>query len=221
MREPTRDVSDAMLLAEVCSGCRTCFSQLFMRYYSNVLVCVLQVLRDRTEAEDIAQEVFISILQKRAYYDASRGSVKTWIITIAHFKALQRRRYLNHHRFNALSEVDDLDQCPVLPRWQTYGMGPFERARFLETGLGRLSPQQRQAIELIHFEGYTLNEAAHLMREGLSNIKNLYYRGMRTLRDFLNTAQASNSNYGETDRQQPTLEQSYPVGLQKSPGGIA
>ncbi len=188
MRVSPQALPDAVLLADIRAGCCDCFAQLFRRYYGAVLASAFTILRDRSEAEDIAQEVFLSVLQKYEQYDPHRGQVKTWILTFAHFKALTRRRHLLLRRGYTLNEQEETDAVHPEPKWQTYRMNPVEWAQDVEKGLAILTSSQRRAIELIHFEGYTLEEVSLIMQKGLSSIKNHYYRGMRVLKGYLNTA---------------------------------
>jgi DNA-directed RNA polymerase specialized sigma24 family protein len=66
------------------------------------------------------------------------------------------------------------------------GMSSGEWTRYVETGIATLGIKQRRVIELVHFDGYTLQEAAEILRESLANTRNLYYRGLKELKDFLN-----------------------------------
>jgi RNA polymerase sigma-70 factor (ECF subfamily) len=97
--------SDDALLREMCSGCTECFSMLFHRYCRGVFSIANRILRDPREAEDILQEVFLAIFQQQEKYDASRGSVRTWILQFAYFKALVRRRYLRIRNFYKQEEL--------------------------------------------------------------------------------------------------------------------
>ena len=65
-------------------------------------------------------------------------------------------------------------------------MTPAEWARYVESGIATLNPKQRRIIELVHFEGYTLQETSEIARESLANTRNYYYRGLKALRNFLN-----------------------------------
>src|SRR6266581_7577518 len=65
------------------------------------------------------------------------------------------------------------------------GMSSGEWARYVETGMATLGIKQRRVIELVHFDGYTLLEAAEILRESLANTRNLYYRGLRELKEIL------------------------------------
>src|SRR5579859_7544126 len=105
MNRPTRQLPDAdhdhsdetddlVLIRTLQDGCEICFDALFARYWRLVFTIAWKILRQRTDAEDIVQKVFLTIYLRRDRYDATRGSVKTWIAQFAHFKALLRRRYL-------------------------------------------------------------------------------------------------------------------------------
>ena len=56
----------------------------------------------------------------------------------------------------------------------------------MESGIAALGPKQRQVVELVHFEGYTLQETSEIVRETFANTRNYYYRGLKALRTFLN-----------------------------------
>jgi hypothetical protein len=94
----------------------------------------------------------------------------------------------------------------------------MEWTQFVENGLAALTSRQKRTIELIHFEGYTLVEVSLIMGEGLSNIKNHYYRGMRILKEFLKAAERSSSAVETQDGKSMPVEATLPSGLQASPG---
>lgn len=176
---------DEALLQNVCSGCSDCFALLFHRYFRQVFSIAFKILRDRPEAEDILQEVFLAIFLQQELFDSSRGSVKTWILQFAYFKSLLRRRYLRIRNFYKQEEISETQQIRRQHPSELLGMGPGEWVRYVETGIAGLSPKQRQIIELIHFEGYTLQESSEILRETLANTRNHYYRGLKALRVLL------------------------------------
>jgi DNA-directed RNA polymerase specialized sigma24 family protein len=65
------------------------------------------------------------------------------------------------------------------------GLSSCEWARFVEAGIASLNPKQRKVMELVHFQGYTLQETSEIVRETVSNTRNYYYRGLKALRTFL------------------------------------
>ena len=173
---------DLALIQAFQDGCNKCFESLFARHWKLVFTIAWKILRQRTDAEDIVQEVFLTIYLRSDRYDVSRGSVKTWIAQFAHFKALIRRRYLQTREQRNLDEFSEFESG--LLRFKS-AQGTLERATFIEECLATLNPRQRRTVELVHFDGYTLLETATVLKQSLANTRNLYYRGMKALRSQL------------------------------------
>ena len=178
-------LADDKLLRNIVQGCTDCFALLFHRYCRQVFSVSFRIIRDKAETEDILQEVFLSIYQQQERYDPSRGSIRTWILQFAYFKSLLRRRYLRVRHFYNEEELAETREMRGSETSDLMGMSPTEWARYVETGLGTLGIKQRRVIELVHFDGYTLQEASEILRESLANTRNLYYRGLKELREFL------------------------------------
>jgi RNA polymerase sigma factor (sigma-70 family) len=183
-------LADELLLGHICTGCSDCFALLFHRYFRQVFATSFKILRDRSEAEDILQEVFLAIFLQQERFDNSRGSVKTWILQFAYFKSLLRRRYLRIRNFYKQEELTEAHQIPRQRSAELLGMSFAEWSRYVETGIADLGAKQRRVIELIHFEGYTLQESSDIMRESLANTRNSYYRGLKALRTLLHVRPA-------------------------------
>jgi len=180
--------SDGELLRNIQEGCSDCFSLLFRRYFREVYALAYKILRDRAEAEDLLQEVFLAIHLQQRRYDSERGSVRTWILQFAYFKALLRRRYLGIRNFYKQEELQEtVESFAWSHPAERFGMNQSEWSRLVETGFGSLTDKQRRTIGLVHVEGYTLQEAADAQRESLASTRNYYYRGLKTLRTFLGT----------------------------------
>jgi RNA polymerase sigma factor (sigma-70 family) len=129
------------------------------------------------------QEVFLSIYLQRSRYDNERGTVKTWILHSVQFKALTRRRQI---RGTLLDSIEDgyANQHDLSVRLHS-NVPDSDRIRWIGRGLSSLNNRQRRVIELVHFEGHTLLESSKLLSESLANTRNLYYRGMKLLRESL------------------------------------
>jgi RNA polymerase sigma-70 factor, ECF subfamily len=178
-------LADERLLINITDGCTECFAALFHRYCRSVFSVSYRILRHRSETEDIVQEVFLAIFMQRERYDPARGSVKTWILQFAYFKALLRRRYLNIRNFYRVEEASEAREVRRVAPSELLGLSSAEWTRYVETGIATLNTKQRRIIELIHFEGYTLQEGSEILRETLANTRNYYYRGLKALRGFL------------------------------------
>jgi RNA polymerase sigma-70 factor, ECF subfamily len=189
VHDHAESVTDITLVEQLQSGCPDCFSMIFYRYCHTVFGIAWKVLRDRGEAEDIVQDLFLSIYQQRNRYDLSRGSVKTWILHSVHFKALSRRRQLKCGMLDSIESGSSLEQS-ASPR-SLHPEEDIDRIRSIERGLSGLNERQRRAIELVHFEGYTLLETSDILGESFPNTRNLYYRGMKALRESLLPPQTS------------------------------
>ena len=178
----SESADDDALIRALQTGCDRCFELLFARYWRLVLAIAWKILRDQAAAEDVVQNVFLTIYLKRDLYDPSRGSIKTWIAQFAHFKALTERRHLQSQELECL---DDLNCFESALDGYSASQDVFQRAALVEQCLSALNSRQRRTVELIHFEGYTLLETAAILKESLANTRNLYYRGMKTLRTYL------------------------------------
>jgi RNA polymerase sigma-70 factor, ECF subfamily len=182
-REP---LTDEQLLANITQRCHDCFALLFSRYFRAVLGMAYRILRDHAEAEDILQEVFLAIFLQQERFDPTKGTVRTWVLQFSYFKSLLRRRYLNIRKFYQHEELAAAGELRAEVSFERiFGLNAADFASYVEAGLALLSARQRQAIELVHFEGRTLWEVSELMRESLANTRNIYYRGMKRLRDHL------------------------------------
>jgi RNA polymerase sigma-70 factor, ECF subfamily len=201
---------DVVLIQRLQRGCSECFSLLFHRYCHTVYSIAWRVLRDRAEAEDIVQDVFLSIHLQRSRYDCERGTVKTWILHAVHFRALTRRRQLKGTLLDSIESGQPTDQS-LSSTFQSSSINA-DRVQWIRRGLTHLNDRQRRVIELIHFEGYTLLESSAILGESLANTRNLYYRGMKLLRTSLLPSSGSNALETEmTQKENVILQPKTPV----------
>jgi DNA-directed RNA polymerase specialized sigma24 family protein len=127
--------SDDVLLERVGNGCEECFALLFHRYFRQVFGPAFKILRERSEAEDILQEVFLAIFLQRERFDPAKGTVKTWILQFAYFRSLLRRRYLRVRNFYRHEEVVESQQIRAGSSECIAGMNRSEWTRFVESGM--------------------------------------------------------------------------------------
>jgi RNA polymerase sigma-70 factor (ECF subfamily) len=181
-----KGLSDEDLMEHLKSGYQDALAVLFLRYNRLVLSIALRTLRDRGEAEDITQEVFIEILRKAANFDPSRGSARIWILQYAYYKSHARWQYLNLRRFydnNSISRLDVLEPYYYPDVWRD--MDQEDWAYIIKQGLETLNEKQRKTLELLYFHDLTLKEIAERTKESYANVRHYYYRGLKKLRDFM------------------------------------
>jgi RNA polymerase sigma-70 factor (ECF subfamily) len=180
--------SDDSLLINIGAGDRDSLALLFRRYAALVRHVGQRVLRDKAEADDLVQEVFLYIHRKSSLFDRSKGSANSWIVQVAYTQALLRRRRLKSQGFY-MSGITDK---PV-----ENGQGNDKGADYDHTveGLfGRngwkkivedLTRDQRETFRLHFFEGYTFTEIAEKLGQSYANVRNHHYRGLEKLRRHL------------------------------------
>ena len=178
-------LTDEALLHNIAHGCEDCFDLLFVRFFRPVLNLAYKIIRDRPEAEDVVQEVFLAIHEQRERFDPSVGTARTWVLQFGYYKSLKRRRYLSKRHFyepHVSVEEDSGDPVMVQPE---FVQRSFECREIVERALASLTPAQRRVIELLHFEGRTLREISQIEGKELAGIRNSYYRGLNALKKTL------------------------------------
>jgi RNA polymerase sigma-70 factor (ECF subfamily) len=173
----------AALLRRSSRGDQVAFEELYDAAAARIHGLVLRVVRDRAQAEEVTQEVFLDIWRTSARFDASLGSPLGWMLTIAHRKAVDRVR-------SAQSASD---------REGVYGSRNQDRsfdvtaesaesrleAQRVHQAMGSLTETQRGAVELAYLGGYTHTEVAALLGVPLGTAKTRIRDGLIRLRDTL------------------------------------
>src|SRR5437868_1775686 len=169
------EFSDEALLSNVCAGDREALAALFRSYARPVRNVGQRILRDKAEADDLVQEVFLYIHRKSALFDSSKGSAGSWIIQVAYTQALLRRRQLKSRGFY----VSGITDKPVECRQLSDGGADYDRS--VEGLFGRngwkmivegLTDDQRETFRLHFFEGYTFKEIAEKLGQSYANVRN-------------------------------------------------
>jgi RNA polymerase sigma-70 factor, ECF subfamily len=183
-----QDQSDANLIRRVSDGDKEALSLLFRGYARCVRAVGQRILRDKSEAEDLVQEVFLYIYRKSGLFDAGKGSARSWIFQVAYTQAFLRRRQLKCRGLYASVIADNLRE---IEPWTTSGAdydrtveGLFGRNGW-RTMLESLTEGQRETLRLHFFEGCTFAEIAERLGESYANVRNHHYRGLEKLRKQL------------------------------------
>jgi RNA polymerase sigma-70 factor, ECF subfamily len=171
--------TDETVLEGIRRGDHDAVTALFKRYGRNVYNISLRILRDRSEADDLRQEVFLYLHERAHLYDPTKGSAASWIVQITYHRAINRRRYLAVRQHYNSEQIDD-DR--ISSSRQSVDMNGIDARSLLSKLKEELTVAQRVTLELHHFEGYTFREIAELTGESLGNVRNHYYRGIDRLR---------------------------------------
>jgi|SRR5262245_16154471 len=98
-------LADEALMDAIRNGRADALTILFERYYGLVFAIVQRILRDRGEAEDLTQEVFLEIYRKARLYNPCKGSVKVWLLQYTYHRSFNRRKYLARRGFYRASQI--------------------------------------------------------------------------------------------------------------------
>jgi RNA polymerase sigma-70 factor, ECF subfamily len=177
-------VSDESLMAEVASGSHDALAGLFQRYAVLVRNIAARILGDRSEAEDLVQDLFLFMHRKSAIFDSSKSSARSWIVQVAYHRAISRRRYLVTRHFYTHAEVESVgdEVVGVATTGNDYSVEAVLGRNGLEHLMEALSWDQRETLRLHFFEGYTLAEIGEKLGQPHGNVRHHYYRGLAQLR---------------------------------------
>lgn len=176
----------AGLLIKSGRGDAQAFTTLYDELAPLVHGVVMRVVRDPAQSEEVTQEVFVELWRLAARYEASRGTVRAWVTTVAHRRAIDRVRSEQATRDRHEREVRNavIDYDVVVEDVET----GFDTAR-VRRALGRLSPIQREAVELAYYGGHTYREVAALLDIPEGTVKTRIRDGLIRLGDELGGSQ--------------------------------
>ena len=182
---------DAALMLRVKRGDRAAFAELVDKYKQPVMNFIFRRLRDETEAEDVAQNVFLQVYKSRGRYKQT-AKFSTWIFTIAHNLSLNELRRRSRHPAESLEEThtENEEQPPRQIEDKSQVAAPDnvlhgELAQKIEEALDELPENQRSAVLLCRQEDLSYEQIAKILRCSLSATKSLIHRGRETLKEKL------------------------------------
>ena len=178
LNDPTGD-----LLRRAGRGDQSAFAELYDALSPLVYGVVLKVVRDPSQAEEVAQEVFVELWRLAARFDGTKGSAKTWAATLAHRRAIDRVR---SEQASRVRQDRDANQTIRVERDVVAAEveSSLEQVR-VRRALTQLSELQREAVELAYFGGHTYREVAVLLNVAEGTVKSRIRDGMIRLRDEL------------------------------------
>jgi len=186
MAEELSAARDRQLVRRIQGGDEEAFRSLFDAYGPSAMALAARVLRQAHLAEEIVQEAFLSLWLSPELYDERRGSVKAWLMTMVHHRAVDsvRREEAQRRRADDLiagfrDETDDPSDDIV----DTVA-APGERAAVREA-LDALPAEQREVLELMYFDGLSQTQIAEKTSTPLGTVKSRALLGMRRMRTEL------------------------------------
>lgn len=177
----------AALLRRVADGDALAFQQFYDRTSAKLFGITLRILIERQEAEDVLQEVYVSVWRKAATFDPARASPITWVATIARNRAIDRLRARPARAHVPVEAAHDLADDGPAP---DAALVSSQDARRLHAALSALEPRHAAAIRACYFEGVTYEELAAREAVPVGTLKSWVRRGLIRMRGQLEGSEA-------------------------------
>jgi RNA polymerase sigma-70 factor (ECF subfamily) len=180
---PVDSVQLGQLLGRVAEGDQEAFEHLYQSTSSKLMGICLRLLPDRAEAEDVLQEVFVTVWKKAQQFDASRASAITWLAMVARNKSIDRLRARpSSARDTPIDLADELPDDGPSPTFLTAAAQDRDR---LHACIGELDARRQTLIHVAFFEGSTYEELSRRIGSPLGSIKSWIRRSLIQLRACL------------------------------------
>ncbi len=173
------------LIQQVANQDREAFGQLYDRFSTLVFTLAMRMLKARSDAEDLLQEVFVQVWRQAQSYSAERGSPEAWIVNIARSRAIDKIRSIRR-RERSLVLTDDPSRAESSDNVES-SAAESETRLAMNSALANLPEAQRKVLELAYFAGLTQTEIATRLAEPLGTVKTRMRSGIQRLREMLGT----------------------------------
>ncbi len=163
------------------------FEVIFDRHSGAAFSLAYRMCGSRAMAEDVVQEAFVSLWRSGARYDATRGSVRTWVLSVVRNRAIDTFRREGAKGSRDVAEDGMAERMPA-PELTDTEVERRDAARQIRKALGELPPDQRQVIELAYFGGFTHSQIASMLALPSGTVKGRMRLGLTKMRVVLGDA---------------------------------
>jgi RNA polymerase sigma-70 factor, ECF subfamily len=179
-----RHLADEEVMQLVQQGDPRAFELLYDRHGGAAFSLAYRMTGNRSSAEDVAQEAFLSIWRSRLRYQPERGSVRTWVLGIVHNRAIDGlRRSMVHDRRRTSAE--GIEERQEAPERTDVEVARREEARHVQGALDTLPEDQRRTIELAYFGGFSQSQIADMLDTPIGTVKGRMRLGLEKMRQQL------------------------------------
>ena len=195
--DKSRELSQ--LLARAGLGDRVAFATLYERTSPHLYAVVSRINRDRGQAEDILQEVYVNVWRAVQGFDAAQSQPLTWLTSIARNRAIDSLRRARTQPQIHTAPASDEEETDVYEALADDAPGPLEllsrasEARALARCMETLNQKQRESVALAFYDGLSHSEVAQRMRQPLGTVKSWVRRALLSLKSCLEQASVRDS----------------------------
>jgi RNA polymerase sigma-70 factor, ECF subfamily len=179
-----RNLADEEVMALVQEGSTRAFELIYDRHGRVAFSLAYRMLPNRAVAEDVTQEAFLSIWRSRQRYEATRGSVRTWVLGIVHNRAIDalRRNLVQDRRRTSAEGLEERQEAPERTELE---VARLQEARSVRHALEALPAEQSRVLELAYFGGFSHSQIANMLDMPIGTVKGRMRLGLEKLRHGL------------------------------------
>ena len=159
-------------------------ASLYDRYSGMTYGVLLRIAGDAGTAEELLQEVFLRVWERAQSFEREKGSLGTWLITLARNRAIDYRRSVEGRMAAHSAGLESL-HTSASTRAEDDVVLRLDQIAKVRTALGTLNEQQRRVIELAYYDGMSHTEIATKLNQPLGTVKALMRRGLKVIKDSL------------------------------------
>ena len=182
-----RFADDGELVQRLKSRDPQAMAKLYDRYGRLAYSIILRMVRNGAVAEDLVQETFIRIWNRIQGFDQDKGALGPWVLTVARNRAIDYLRSAEGRKTETPLEMETLEQPGLFASLETDILN-VDRTRLLRQAFDKLTPNQREVIELAYWEGLSQTEMSERLKQPLGTVKTWVRTALRTLREELGEA---------------------------------
>ena len=179
-----RATGDPNLIRRLQARDPKAMSELYDRYGRLVYSIIYRIVRNPSLAEDLVQETFLRIWSRAGSFDADKGAIGAWVLTVARNRAIDHVRSTDGRLQSGAMDLDRLENTSLFADMGTDALS-IDRTRQLKAAFLKLTPTQRQVIDLAYYEGLSQTEMAERLKQPLGTVKTWTRSALKTLRDEL------------------------------------
>ncbi|MDQ6834995.1 MAG: sigma-70 family RNA polymerase sigma factor [Actinomycetota bacterium] len=183
-RSRLQTLADEDLMALVHDGDAQAFEVIFDRHADAAFSLAYRMCGRRAVAEDVVQEAFLSLWRSGARYDQQRASVRSWVLSVVHNRAIDTFRRSVVRTSRDVADDGAAERLPAPERTDSE-VERRDEAQQVRTALGELPAEQRQVIELAYFGGFSHSQIAEMLKLPAGTVKGRMRLGLTKMRTAL------------------------------------
>ncbi|MFN8530711.1 MAG: sigma-70 family RNA polymerase sigma factor [Anaerolineae bacterium] len=180
---PTLQNDDEFLMKRISAGDQQAFAALYDQYGGPVYSLAYRILQNSTLAEEVTQDTFLKVWQRTSQWDSSKGKLKSWLLKITQYGAIDRLR--QEHRQPSVHEspIDETDETLLMGK-SDQSVAGWQDEMALRMLITQLPREQSTLIELAFFQGMTHTDIAEATHIPLGTVKTRLRTGLHRLREL-------------------------------------